>query len=167
MELVGPDDNHLANKLTVSRYTKNGKLISTTLLDTIPTKLGGQESQVSASMDANGNAAIAYSVNFEAFNVTPPSPSGSIKIIRISSDGVVSPAELIADGRVGTPSVSMDDGGGYYVAWEKHWIASDPTESIQVCAFSADGTRAGRGSSRPSQRERSPTTISTAIFSEA
>ena len=66
-----------------------------------------------------------------------------MKVIRISKDGVATQPQVVADGRVGEAAVSMDVNGGYYVAWLKHWIASDPEESVQVRAFDADGTARG------------------------
>jgi hypothetical protein len=137
------DGNDFTMKVSASRYSANGKLLGTLVLDSFPQAKNIASSEVSVSMDADGDAVVAYSQDFESAVVPSFQFSGFIKLVRVSRAGVATQPVLIADGRVGEASVSMDSSGGYYVGWLKHWIDSDPVESVQTRAFSADGSPRG------------------------
>src|SRR4029077_2200210 len=53
--------DHPTINVTASRYTANGKLLGTMLLDSYSQATSFASSDVSVSMDANGDAVVAYS----------------------------------------------------------------------------------------------------------
>lgn len=136
-------ESDLNVKITAARYNANGKRLTTHVIASFPRGENVPTYRLSASMDADGDAVIAYSRDFEPFILPEIQTSGTIHVVRLSRAGVVSTPELVADGRVAVPAISMDDSGGYYLAWIRNGEITEPIESIQGRAFNADGTPRG------------------------
>ena len=117
----------LSHNLVLVRYSAAGEQIGSP----ITVASGASVSEASVSMDARGDAVVAYSNN-------------GIFVERISKTGVASMPTLIASEGVfaAEPSVSMDSSGGYFLGWVQEPQANADI-TAQVQAFDAGGTARG------------------------
>ena len=116
------------DSIVAVRYSSAGEQIGApSTLDTF----SGPGNAVSVSMDADGDAVVAYEA-----------AADTISVVRIDKSGGVSGPTVVASlpapaSALTTPSVSMDSGGGFFVAWIQ-WD-DDGGVSIQARAFDAAG----------------------------
>jgi Ca2+-binding RTX toxin-like protein len=126
--------------ISAVRYSPAGQQLGTPL--TLHTLAASESSiSISASMDPDGNAVVAFgTVDGETTNVY---------IARISAAGVASAADLVdsrlADSQtfedVMSPSVSMFDDGGFFLGWIHH--ATRDRHEILMQRYGADGVAHG------------------------
>ena len=111
------------------RYDANGRQ------DGPPVTLDERGFNVSASMDADGDAVVAYQKG-----------TSGVYVVRVSRTGVASAPQRVATAPSGQSiyetSVSMDDGGGFFVAWLEREPDFSPT-TTQIRAFDATGRPRG------------------------
>ena len=115
--------------LIAVRYDANGQAVSAPLtLDDV-----GYHSSV--SMDADGDAVVAYRKG-----------ATEVYVVRVSKAGVATAPQLVGTAPSGhstfETSVSMDDAGGYFVAWI-HRDDDFRDITIPVRAFDANGVARG------------------------
>ena len=135
--------------LRALRFSAAGEQVGEPLLLATSHPSAGFFSDVSASMDADGDAVIVY-------GVTPLGVDSTvIRAVRISRSGAVGDAMTVRDGAKGygpgpDVAVSMDAGGGFFVGWtEESDVLTDPDGSfsvhrtVQVRAFDADDAPRG------------------------
>jgi Ca2+-binding RTX toxin-like protein len=83
-------------------------------------------SRVAVSMDADGDAVVAYKKN-------------GLYVARVSKDGVLSASTQVTSSITGDPDVSMDSAGDYFVSWIN---LNSPLNQFEarVQAFDSNGT---------------------------
>jgi Ca2+-binding RTX toxin-like protein len=120
--------------ITAVRYSPSGVPVGSpiTLDTTGATFLGINSPPIAASVDADGDAVVAYRRD------------DGVYVVRLSKDGVAGAPLRVdttpADRFVHLPTVSMDDAGGFFVGWFER---SDVAVFVQVRAFDADGAPRG------------------------
>lgn len=120
--------------ITAVRYSPAGVVVGPPLtLDSTGTAfLGIGSSPIAASVDADGDAVVAYRRD------------AGMYVVRLSKDGVASTPLRVdatpAERFVHEPTVSMDDAGGFFVGWLEQ---ADRWNLVQVRAFDADGAPRG------------------------
>jgi len=108
------------------RYSPQGEQLEA------PLTLATPGSDVSAAMDADGDAVVAYRAD------------SGIEVRRVSKSGVVAEPlrvsqVLAADEWVFSPAVSMDDSGGFFVGWISESDAALGVSAVHIRAFDAGG----------------------------
>ncbi|HEV2294503.1 MAG TPA: calcium-binding protein [Tepidisphaeraceae bacterium] len=110
------------------RYDAGGRQVGA------PITLDDDGFNVRVSMDAEGEAVVAYQQDADG-----------VYVVRISKAGVVSAPQLVGTAPVGVSigdvAVSMDDGGGFFVIWMQLHENQRPVEQIR--AFDAAGRPRG------------------------
>jgi hypothetical protein len=153
---AGPSEG----SVTLTRYSAAGVQVGGPLtLDTFTYEpLVGFQGGVSAAIDADGDAVVAYDTRFGGGSA---GFSDNVEFVRVSKSGVAATPVLLAteeDHVVASPDVSMDADGGFFVGWSKLTDVLLGTElgqveaSVHMRAFSASGT--ARGSAFVAASER-------------
>jgi Ca2+-binding RTX toxin-like protein len=131
-------------KVSAVRYAPTGEQLGQPYLLYQRPLPGFSESDVSAAMDGDGDAVVA----FEAFSAD--GLTSYIMVTRVSRKGVKSPSVAVATltdndpddfPRVTAPAISMDDNGRYFVGWLREVDQNDNT--LQFRSFNADGSPRG------------------------
>ena len=123
--------------ITAFRYAASGALLGApiTLYRYVQDGPALLWSDVSVAMDADGDAVVAYAVD--------DGDDGGLFFNRISRTGQVAPTVKVAAGQemsVHSPSVTMNNGGQFYLGW----IAErDAYDEAMIRAYGVDGTVRG------------------------